>query len=505
MEKEIAKQDNNAITSTEVDVDKAPNKDIFLYTYDQWGRKYGVLEDKTLYVVSLEIGLDGRNVHGIFENGKEFVPLGNKEIKKISGQYLLLGETNQSLYTLFFHSGKILYENVKDIEVVNLYNVIIHRNSWEIQYSEISELFSFAKVYFEYGFRILKGEKCLIDDIIIDAKAILYTKEDVFLKARLVNGNIILFSIKNGLILSDYDGENIVDIKVAFSNFRTSHSYISHIVKFGEEFSDETKQKMNNDLWNNNNHPDLYLGFSSNMAVLVKINDSFKILCGNPNDKITDDSLLVDNECFETFSNASDFPIKKAIDPSLVVNDVSFIGKDNEFDANSIVLRIQIADERVGYYSTKKGWIIQPECVKSCDIYEKYLVLNNYIINQGGDKYSFNTLEFISRIDQCSAYYDSLQNSYVIIDSEGWGYNNLQEDGRDNLVSNQLDAHHEYQLVLNKRTKELARIPNPNYKRDDSYYPDSYEWTDEDAWDAMTDGMYGDYPGSGWDPEQFGY
>ena len=32
-----------------------------------------------------------------------------------------------------------------------------------------------------------------------------------------------------------------------------------------------------------------------------------------------------------------------------------------------------------------------------------------------------------------------------------------------------------------------------------------YEWTDEDAWDAMTDGMYGDYPGSGWDPEMFGY
>lgn len=32
-----------------------------------------------------------------------------------------------------------------------------------------------------------------------------------------------------------------------------------------------------------------------------------------------------------------------------------------------------------------------------------------------------------------------------------------------------------------------------------------HEWTDEDAWDAMTDGMYGDYPGSGWDPETFGY
>ena len=39
---------------------------------------------------------------------------------------------------------------------------------------------------------------------------------------------------------------------------------------------------------------------------------------------------------------------------------------------------------------------------------------------------------------------------------------------------------------------------------DDNYYRGN-EWTDEDAWDAMTDGMYGDYPGSGWDPELFGF
>lgn len=30
------------------------------------------------------------------------------------------------------------------------------------------------------------------------------------------------------------------------------------------------------------------------------------------------------------------------------------------------------------------------------------------------------------------------------------------------------------------------------------------EWTDEVAWDAMTDGMYGEYPGPGWNTEAFG-
>lgn len=34
---------------------------------------------------------------------------------------------------------------------------------------------------------------------------------------------------------------------------------------------------------------------------------------------------------------------------------------------------------------------------------------------------------------------------------------------------------------------------------------DSYEWTMEDAWDAMTDGMYGDYPGGDVDYEVFGF
>lgn len=37
----------------------------------------------------------------------------------------------------------------------------------------------------------------------------------------------------------------------------------------------------------------------------------------------------------------------------------------------------------------------------------------------------------------------------------------------------------------------------PNYEH--------YEWTEEDTWDAMTDGMYGDYPGSGFDYEVLGF
>ena len=47
---------------------------------------------------------------------------------------------------------------------------------------------------------------------------------------------------------------------------------------------------------------------------------------------------------------------------------------------------------------------------------------------------------------------------------------------------------------------------NKHYREEiDDFSRSETEWTDEDSWDAMTDGMYGDYPGSGWDPEAFGY
>lgn len=34
---------------------------------------------------------------------------------------------------------------------------------------------------------------------------------------------------------------------------------------------------------------------------------------------------------------------------------------------------------------------------------------------------------------------------------------------------------------------------------DDSYECGGYKWTEEDSWDALTDGMYGDMPSSPWD------
>lgn len=40
---------------------------------------------------------------------------------------------------------------------------------------------------------------------------------------------------------------------------------------------------------------------------------------------------------------------------------------------------------------------------------------------------------------------------------------------------------------------------NDSYEEYDNYECGGYEWTEEDSWDALTDGMYGDMPSSPWE------
>ena len=47
--------------------------------------------------------------------------------------------------------------------------------------------------------------------------------------------------------------------------------------------------------------------------------------------------------------------------------------------------------------------------------------------------------------------------------------------------------------VERRRTKRQREMEEP------------YQWTEEDTWDAMTDGMYGDYPGGDVDYEDLGF
>lgn len=88
--------------------------------------------------------------------------------------------------------------------------------------------------------------------------------------------------------------------------------------------------------------------------------------------------------------------------------------------------------------------------------------------------------------------------------------NKLIDDGEEYTALEYLRKYKGDDEEVKKKLAELEEKFAEEDDDDDDYYDDydgggGYEWTDEDAWDAMTDGQYGDYPGPGWDPEMFGY
>lgn len=64
------------------------------------------------------------------------------------------------------------------------------------------------------------------------------------------------------------------------------------------------------------------------------------------------------------------------------------------------------------------------------------------------------------------------------------------EQGKDMSHLIRTDAEIEVEQRIRKRQRELE---------------EPYQWTEEDTWDAMTDGMYGDYPGGDVDYEDLGF
>ena len=437
------------------DFSSEPKK--LLSEYEMLGKEYIIIEDKRLYIVTLEIGYGGRTLHGLFENNKELVPVGDNDIKKISGQYVLVKDSSHPLYTLYFHNGRVLLEGVKDVHTINLYNVIIHGGSWQVQESEIAPLVHYAKIYIEKGFMLMVDDKYIIEDSLVEMKSVLYDSNDAYFTAKKHNGKVILLSIKKGVLVSNYEGTNFTDIHSAFNDkTETSQkrkgSYISHIIKNGEEFTDEARHQINDSIWGRTIHPDLYIRYDSKDAALIKLNNSYKIY---PRKAIMD--FIQNNK-------------EQNLDSSIIVDDVSFIGREEEFEQNDLVLHIETNDGKCGYYSIEKGWLVQPEKVEICDIYDNYVIFNQYIINSRGSLEQFNSLlKLVNKIGQISAYYDSSQNKYVIIDSNGFIYSYLQEIGPGILISNELDSYHEYQIILNTSTKELSFKSNPNYRRHDYY------------------------------------
>ena len=215
-------------------------------------------------------------------------------------------------------------------------------------------------------------------------------------------------------------------INSIFSAFNSSESNkshkrkssdITHIIKYGEELSYKIREKMNRDLWGHSNHPNLHLNYDSKDAVLIKRNDRYRIARDNRNDDSSPTievfrKLGASEEKLEDIKMKYEEDKKKhAIDPSVIVKGVSFIGNESEDDLEKVV-HVVTNNEEHGYYSLLDGWLVKPQKMVVFDLYDNYLIFNNYIINKRGSITHFNNiLEYVNKTGQNSAYFDSHHTS----------------------------------------------------------------------------------------------
>ena len=185
--------------------------------------------------------------------------------------------------------------------------------------------------------------------------------------------------------------------------------------------------------------------------------------------------------------------------------------KDYELVSNAfwtddcIVKFHNINKKSISLFSLKKGYIFSPHTYKKLENYELGVIVDEkYVIEFRGYVMDITNYERIEgKHYRGNVRYDVYFNKesekcYITLDLYCLlhGMEKVETgpntDENKNIFELKLGMN---KYTFNADTKDL--IIDEYYEQDD--------WTDEDAWDAMTDGMYGDYPGSGWDPERFGF
>lgn len=140
-----------------------------------------------------------------------------------------------------------------------------------------------------------------------------------------------------------------------------------------------------------------------------------------------------------------------------------------------------LINDKVGVFSNE-GYRVEPK-------YESGYADNchySLILTQNGKKW----------------YWDVDYRTYKITKGKYDFHLEYLEGHKDDMLSKdslvQIEASIQEQCEFARTIKE-----HPELVKKPKYEP--YEWTEEDTWDAMTDGMYGDYPGGDVDYEKIGF
>ncbi|MBQ0022473.1 MAG: hypothetical protein KBT29_04455 [Prevotellaceae bacterium] len=172
-------------------------------------------------------------------------------------------------------------------------------------------------------------------------------------------------------------------------------------------------------------------------------------------------------------------------------------------------------DKRFGIYSILHGWLYKLSQVSSVVVYEHLFVVDSkYIITSKGNIIN-GTLNEISigegfrfgahgetdKRQHCAKLLQvNGQERYFVVDGIDF-YEGVKSTNNSKIIIFKAQEDYEYRYYIEKKKFYLEYIGRDTYVDYGSNY--GTDWTMEDSWDAMTDGQYGDYPGS-WDNDMFG-
>lgn len=163
------------------------------------------------------------------------------------------------------------------------------------------------------------------------------------------------------------------------------------------------------------------------------------------------------------------------------------------------ILILVTDNDKIGLFSMRKGLILFPQ--------EKSISLYRYGFNAGNDVYNYDgQFQFNEKDGEYYAQnktnfiFETFSKEYFLITDYDCGYNSYpsHRGGVFKLKKTTLSGKEVY--VVDDYIYDGSDLTRggeiiENRISEDDYCP----YDDEDSWNAMTDGQYGDYQGTGWD------
>ena len=175
-----------------------------------------------------------------------------------------------------------------------------------------------------------------------------------------------------------------------------------------------------------------------------------------------------------------------------LLKDVSTIDKCEIINDKYLLL---IKDSLQGIYDAESGSSVIPCCIDS-----KYTLKPNTIGNGMIGVFAFiNKKRGKHTYQEKKYYYLDYQGNVVLEIEDGWVIDSGFKDGKAIISETDTYHGHYYEQTIDIQGNVLKEKHESLSRELEEYHMDDMRNLDRDNWDAMTDGLYGDYPDEGFD------